>query len=203
MERDQGCGSLSVTIDNKSINDPLRLRVGHTWPPSREHVYEDIDLASEATFDVIGSGMNRVLVEARIRAQVEARGGSAEDYLARNVLHLTDGDMAALQARPNYFAIKYEVPAVQPSPDDPLSNPKRDMSIEVLREDPRVLYLELMSQWPQLAQSGMPGGAIEIDVSNLRPLLDPPSAYIKETMGYLTEVALPLFGRQEPTRGSR
>ena len=199
MERAQGRGEFSVTIDNKSINDPVRLHVGYTWPPSREHVYEDIDLASEATFDAIGSGMNRVLVEARIRAQVESRGGSAANYLAQNVLRLTDSDFEILQAQPNYFAIKYEVPAGHPSPGHPLSNPKRDMSVEALREDPRVLYLELMSQWPQLAPSGTPGGGIQIDVSNLRPLGEPPSTYLKEAMGYLTNVAIPLFSRSQPT----
>ena len=199
MGRAQGRGGLTVTIDNKSINDPVRLHVSYTWPPSREHVYEDIDLASEATFDAIGSGMNRVLVEARIRAQVEARGGSAADYLARNVLNLTDRDFEVLQAQPNYFAIKYEIPAEHPILDNPLSNPKRGMSIEALREDPRVLYLELMSQWPQLAPSGTRGGVIEIDVGKLRPLGDePPSAYIKEAMGYLTKVAIPLFSRSQP-----
>ena len=200
MERAQGRGEFSVTIDNKSINDPVRLHVGYSWPPSREHVYEDIDLASEATFDAIGSGMNRVLIEARIRAQVEARGGPAADYLARNVLNLTDKDFDLLQAQPNFFAIKYEIPAGHPSLDDPLSNPKRDMSIEVLREDPRVLYLEFMSQWPQLAHSGTQGGAIEIDVSKLRPLgNEPPSAYVKEAMEYLTKAAMPLFSRSQPT----
>jgi hypothetical protein len=80
-----------------------------------------------------------------------------------------------------------EAAAIQPNAEDELSNPKRECTIELLREDPDSVYLELMSQWPQLA--GAPQSPAAIDVSKLRPILDTPTAYIDDAHAALREVA--------------
>ena len=71
-----------------------------------------------------------------------------------------------------------------PGPGAPILSTKREMSVKVLRKDPGVLYLEFMSQWPQLAPLRKPGGAIEIDVSDLRSL-DPSHSTSEKAMGIL------------------
>lgn len=194
LERKQGRGQFKVTIDNAGQQAPVRLFIEYTWPPSREHVNQDIDLAAEAFFEALeGKGWQRVLAETRIRGQTEAKGDSAASFLRTDVLHLSDGEVASLGAPLSYLSLKYETEAAGFTEEDPLAHPKREVSIEVLREDLRCLYVEVMSQWPQLAVSGQ--GTIEIDARRIRTLASAPSDYLKDSMEYVQSVVLPLFER--------
>ena len=128
-------------------------------------------------------GWQRVLAETRIRGQTEAKGDSAASFLRTDVLHLSDGEVASLGAPLSYLSLKYETEAAGFTEEDPLAHPKREVSIEVLREDLRCLYVEVMSQWPQLAVSGQ--GTIEIDARRIRTLASAPSDYLKDSMEYV------------------
>ena len=79
-----------------------------------------------------------------------------------------------------------------------LSNLKRDVSVEVLRQDPRSLYLEVMSQWPQVAVS--PDGTVHLDPGTIRSFELPPSEYLINTVDYTESVLLPFLDHFRPTQ---
>lgn len=191
LERKQGRGTFKITIDNKSVDQPVRFLAQYTWPPSREHVFQDLDVAAEAIFETLGSDWERVLAETRIRGQLEAQGGSATKYMAENILKLSEGKLETLDGPISFASVGYETPAGDPALNDQLRAPKREISLEVLREDSRSLYMELMSQWPQLAQARKE--TIEIDAQRIRKFTEPPSQYLENSVDYIHEVALPLL----------
>lgn len=193
FEREQGGGTFKIQIENANIQKPVRLLCQYTWPPSREHVFQDIDLATEAVFDTLGEDWERVLAETRVRGQVEAGGGSGTDYLIEEVLGLEESDIASLDAPPSFATIGYETPPGDPTPGDQLSSPKREVTVEVLREDERSLYIEVMSQWPQLAPTS--NGKIQIDAQRLRQFNTQPSEYLQDTVDYISEVLIPMLSR--------
>ena len=193
LERKQGSGAFKVIIDNAGQQAPVRLFIDYTWPPSREHVDQDIDLAAEAFFESLGEEpWQRVMAETRIRGQTDAKGGSAVSFLRSDVLHMSDGEVAGLGGPLSHLSLKYETEAGFTA-DDPLGHPKREVSIEVLREDHRCLYVEVMSQWSQVPVSGQ--GRIEIDARTIRTFASAPSEYLKESVEYVQSVVLPLFER--------
>lgn len=190
VERRIGRGAFKVSIDNKNISEPIRFLAEYTWPPSVEHVTQDFDASAEATFDALSGGWQRVMAEVRIRAQIEATGGSALTFFS-NLLHLDDNKLESLEARPTFLGVRLDTPAGHPTEVDALHQPKRQVTLEVLREDPRSIYIELMSQWPQLAETT--AGQIQIDPSRIRPLDDAPSAYLRNSIDYLHDKLFPVF----------
>ena len=65
------------------------------------------------------------------------------------------------------------------------------MSVEVLRDDARCIYVEVMSQWPQLAAE--PSTTLQIDPDKIRTFESPPSIYLNDTMEYTESVVLPML----------
>lgn len=198
LQREQGRGTFNVTLDkDPNVQDPgrqnpVRFLVQYTWPPTRQHVSEDLDLASEAVFETLGEDWQRVLAEARVRGQVEAQGGSGVDYLAEQVLGFEEADLENLDAPVSFATVGYETPAQDPASDDQLSSPKREVTLEVLREDPRSLYVEVVSQWPQFAAQAK-GQQVQINPQRLRQFTAVPSDYVEDTVDYIRTVLLPLF----------
>lgn len=193
LERQQGRGSFKIVVDNQNVNQPVRILVQYTWPPSRQHAFQDIDDAVDAVLDTLGPQWERVLAEARVRGQLEAAGGSASEYLAERVLGFGEEARNRLEAPMSFVSIGYETPPGDPTPDDALRRPKRQVSVEVLREDERSLYVELMSQWQQVAQGT--NGTLRLDAQRIRQFHEPPSAYLRDSVAYVQEVVLPLFSR--------
>ncbi|WP_425153257.1 hypothetical protein [Candidatus Palauibacter sp.] len=189
LTREDERKSLTITIDRKAQDDPVRLFLGCSWPTSNDVVFEDFDLACEAAFTSLGDSWQRVLAEARIRGQAHAPDGSAVSFLSRDVLRLSRSDPRFHHDRLSFVSLKYETAAVQFAQGDELSNPKRDVSVAVLREDPRSLYVEVMSQWPQVTLSSE--GAVSIDPSRIRSFRSPPSEYLSNTIDYTESVVLP------------
>jgi len=194
IERRIGRGTFTVTIDNASIQLPIRLLIEYVWPASVEQVTQDFDLVTEATFRALEGTWPRVLAETRIRGQLEAAGGSALNFLSQRVLHLGTDRLSRLEALPQFVSISFETPAGHPTEDDPLHQPKREVQLQVLREDPRSVYIELMSQWPQLALDGQGDMTrVEIDARRIRQLNSEPSKYLDNSIEYLSERVFPLF----------
>lgn len=192
MERKLGRGGFKIALDNPNIDNPVRLLLEYTWPPSREHAYQDLDTAAEAVFEALGPNWQRVLAEARVRGHLEAQGGSAITFMTEHALRLDPARLSELEAPVSFLWIGLETPAGDPTSEDPLRQPKREARLDVLREDPRSLYVELMSQWPQLAPAS--NGSLTLDARRIRSFDNPPSAYLQNCMAYLSEQFFPLFG---------
>lgn len=197
LNRQEGRENLAVEISGSPPHAPICLLFRYDWPASNQLVFEDIDLASHAVFSSMGEGWQRVLAEARVRGQVDVAGGSALSFLGSGVLPVLDGVNESRDL--SFFGFKYENAAADFSESEQLANPKRDVTVEVLREDPRCLYLEVMSQWPQLAVSS--DGTVEVGPGRIRTFHSLPSEYLKDTIGYVDSVVLPLLSRTDRTQG--
>lgn len=193
LDHQKGPDHLNVNISGSAQGgEPLRLVFLYDWPASIQLVLDDFDLACNAVFSALGSGLQTVLAEARVRGQFHAPGNSSLAFLGSNVINLpgsTDGAGGEL----SFLGFKYETPAADFTDDDLLANPKREVSVEVLREDPRCLYVEVMSQWPQVTVAS--DGAAEIGPGKIRSFRSPPSDYLSNTNQYLESVVFPLLVR--------
>ncbi len=186
FERKEGRGALAARIDNKNINGPIRVLLEYTWPPSPQHIKENFDNISEAVFESLEGNWTRVLAEVRLRAQCSTRSNNGLTFLREKVLGLPQECISGLGEPLSFCSVKLEVDARQPPSEDQIEGAKRELSIEVLREDPACVYLELVSMWPQVAslprnQTG------QIVLGNIRKIDSKPSAYIEEALSFLSE----------------
>jgi hypothetical protein len=193
FERKEGRGALAARIDNKNIREPIRILLEYTWPPTIEHVTEYFDNISESVFDSLEGNWTKVLAEVRLSAQCNTRSNDGLTFLREKVLGLPPECISGLGEPLSFCGVKLEVGATQPQPssedqtsEDQIKGAKRELSIELLREDQTCVYLELVSQWPQVAplsrnQTG------QIVLGNIRKIDSKPSAYIGEALSFLNE----------------
>ncbi len=175
--RPEGRGGLEIKVENPSLAVPIRLFMGYTWPPSLASAREAFDLAAGAIFSSLQGKWTKLIAETRIRAECAVSGPDALGFLTGEMLGRAAGWIDSLGKPLSFCSLKFEV---EPQPTtDSLATPKRDLTLEVLREDRTKLYLELMSQWPQIAMSGA------VDLNKLRPIDRNPSDYIEDTRVYL------------------
>ena len=195
MTRKREREEFTISISGAGQGTPTRVLFHFDWPPTVHIATEDIDQASEAIFAEVGEeGYGRVLAEARIRGKAEAAGDSAAGFLTKRIFHFSEGELGDLGARVSFAGITYETDAADATDEDSLANPKRTVTVEVLRDDPRCLYVEVMSQWPQLP-GVQGGGTIEINPSKIRTFTSPPSDYVRNAIQYTEDVVLPLLDR--------
>lgn len=173
VERAEGSGKFRIVLDHAGGTHPIRLLLEYQWPVSAEiDAKERFDMASKAVFDALEGDCRRVLAEARIRAQCGAAGGGAREFITDHLLRLS-GDRSSVLGSPLTFA-SVSLHAAPPDPtNDPLADPMRELTIEVLRDEPKSLYLEFAARWGQA-----PAGARHIDAAMLRPIDETPSAYL-------------------------
>ena len=136
MERRTDREHLVVEIGRAAPSAPIRLRFRYDWPQSLQLVIEDFDAVFDAVFSSVGSGWQGVLAEARIQGQVDVAGASALSFLGGQMLRLTSGN-DAVRGRLSFVGFRYEVAPTDFTELDQLANPKRDVAVEILREDPR------------------------------------------------------------------
>ena len=193
FQRKEGRGAYTITIDNPGMQAPVRLLMQYVWPPSVEHVTETMDGTSRAVFDHLEGRWQKVLAEVRIRAQCEARENDGLRFMKEAIFRLPPSWFESLGQAKDMSA-KFEVPASTFS-ENSMDNPRRELLIETLKEDPGSLFIELMSRWPHLPEAFRP--AERIDVSSVRQIEDNPSAYIGEAYAFLQEQIAGLDVRKE------
>jgi len=177
FQRPEGRGTFEVNIDNPDVSQPIRLVMGWVWPPSLEHAKQALDLTAETVLESLQGEWTLVVAEARLRAQCEARSESAIGYIATELLAVGPTWLEQLGKPLTHASLKLEVGSS--GTNDSLANPKRDLTIEVLRDDPKGLYLELVSQWSQFPP------VASIDLSNIRKIDKKPSEYVEDSIKYL------------------
>ncbi len=180
LERKEGRGAYVVTIDNPGVFNPIRLLLSYTWPQSLEQAKEHFDLTSQSVLASLTGPWQLVMAEVRLRTQCSVQQNDALQFITDKMLRLSPEWLAGLGRPLSIGSVKLEVEAAPHTRS--LDNPKRELTIEVLREDPSNLYLELMSQWQQF--SVMPRGT-KIEVPSLRTIESKPSVYIAEALAYL------------------
>jgi len=185
FERKEGMGGFSVTLEYSGIPaQPLRLLMSYTHPASMPHASEWFDEAAAAFFGgtVDPPTWQRVVAEVRLRAQCSTKSRDGLAFLRHHVLKLPEPWVRSL-GQPLFFASAKIELAPSNAGDDPLALPRRELLIEVLREDPTSIYMELMSNWSAFPDPAGPVHALNI--AQLRSILDKPSAYVDEASNYL------------------
>lgn len=196
IERPEGRGSFRIVVDHQGAGNPIpiRLLMEYQWPPSAIEVDERFDIASETVFDSLEGEWQRVMAEARIRGQCGVQEGSALKYLTRELLNLSGARAEALGAPVTFASVALHAsPAA--STADSLDHPARELTVEVLREDPSALYLEFMSRWTQV-----PVGAPAIQLDSIRTIDKKPSEYIEHARSSLNTWLSTFGGSKGGTR---
>lgn len=187
MERREGRGGFKVVVDRIGPpiipGDGLRLLLDYTWPPSSEHVHEQFDIAAAAVLAALEGQWQKVMAETRVRAQCDA-GGSAIDFMRLRALRLSPGWIESLDGRLAFAGVKLVTAADWPTEDAPLKGPERNISIEVLSEDPNGLYFESVSVWRQF--SGPVTGSA--DLERARRFDEKPSQYVTNATEHLRQM---------------
>ena len=181
LDRKEGRGGFTMVVDNHDTQQPIRCLMEWAWPPTPQHVTEYFDQTGEALFDALQGDWQRVMAEVRWKAQCDVRASDATQYISEHLLKLTPETLAKLGDRLSFTSLEFHSASAKPT-SDPMERPHRQVRIEVLREDPRCVYIELMSQWTQV-----PLAAKGIDLSTIRPIEGKPSAYVDVTQKFLEE----------------
>jgi hypothetical protein len=184
--RSEGKGGFGVILDMASMHHPVRLLTDYSWPASIEHVKEGAAIVHKAVFERLAGPIHRVLAEVRIRAQCGIPGGNALAFMRDRAV---GNGVWLRQVEQPLQQVTLHVEFAPGAHDEPLDNPKRDLTVEVLREEPASLYIEAVSVWPQLPDQ--PSG--HVDPSALRQILEDPAQYIEDSFRFLDDV-LPLIG---------
>ena len=176
MQRKEGRGGFLLKIDHPGEGNPIRLFLEFVWPPSDVHVDERFDDACNAVLDGGLEGQwQRVMAEARLRAECDVQTGGSLAFLNSEIAKFSTIAADTLGKPLSFVTLGLHVtPATQT--DDPLNDPGRELTIEVLREDSKALYLELVSKWTQV-----PIGALPVEPTRIRPITAKPSEYIEES----------------------
>lgn len=180
LERQEGRGRFCVRVEHPGAGNPIRVLMEYHWPPSDVHVAERFDMVSKAVFESLDGTWQRVMAEARLRKQCDVGQENALSYMSQDLLQLSATQQNALGSPFTFATIGLHTSPAGPT-DDPLANPAQQLTIEVLREEPRSLYLELMSQWTQV-----PVGGDSIELSTIRPIDRLPSEYVEAAQNALT-----------------
>jgi len=176
IERQEGRGRFRVVIDHPGAPKPIRLLMEYQWPISPDiDAKERFDMAAKAVFEGLKEPPHRVLAETRIRAQCEAAGGDARAFLSNHLLNL-QGNRAAALGAPVTFASFTLQAAPREHTNDPLADPIREVTVEVLREDSKSIYVDFAARWTQA-----PLGARGMEAVILRPIDQSPSGYVDAT----------------------
>lgn len=179
LQRKEGRGGLQVQVENQKPEEPVRLLLTHAWPASLQHAKEAFDVAAKAVFGSLRGSWTKVLAEARFRTECDVVGGDAQGFIISDLLGASAAWVEDLGKPLSFAHVELEVGASATS--DSLKHPRRVLKLEVLREDRKRLYVELMSQWPQV-QAGP-----TLDLTQIRPIDKNPSAYLDEAWAYLRE----------------
>lgn len=184
LERKEGRGGFHAEIGSAGGEQPMRLLMTYEWPPSTEHLTETFDMTSSAVFSTLEGNCQRVMAEVRIKAQCEVQHESGLQFMRKRVLRLATEQINGLGNSLEFASLKLEV-APSATPETSLSGPKRELSIELLREDPKGIYIEFMSQWAQFPPTR--GSAPLFDVSRARSIDQNPSDYVEEAYTFLRD----------------
>lgn len=187
LKRDEGRGSFAVRMANNAIDQPTTLLLEYTWPPSLEHVKQLFDMIVDAVFSALEGERHLVVAEVRLRAQCNTRDNDGIGFFKSNFLKGSGEWISTLGKPLSFCGLRLDIDPLPPG-DDPLHGAKREVTIESLREDPRDIYLELMSQWPQVCPVPRSAGQ-QIDLTSLRQIGERPSVYVENADRYLRELA--------------
>ncbi len=191
MERAEGRGGFKVTVDNKASQEPVRLLMEYIWPPSVPHATENLDKTARAVFSTLGGTWQKVIAEVRLRAHYSADGNDAAKFMRERVIRLKP-TVLDLEAPVAFASVKLETDPAAPKEGDQLFGPKRELTLEVLREDRSCLYADIMCMWPQVA--AMPvGGQVQIDLRQLRRIGDLPSEYVEHAYDFVNRIFVGLW----------
>ncbi|MEW6741516.1 MAG: hypothetical protein AB1486_02055 [Planctomycetota bacterium] len=176
--RREGRGGFTLQLSNQLVKpEALHLMLNYDWPPSPEIADRYFDAASRAVFETLEGEWQRVLAEVRLRGQCAAVGGEGLRYIQNELLRLPQEWLLSLGEPATMASLRLEVAATEPG-DSPLDNPARSLTLEVLREDRRSLYVELVSTWPQLADPRP---------TTVRQIEEQPSTHVQAAREFLIE----------------
>lgn len=193
LRRREGRGVFGVVVDNAKIDQPVRLLVEYEWPPSLPHVLEQFDPAVDAVFGALpcdAGEWQKVFAEVRLRAHARLQKRTSLEFLRSEFLHAPSTWIDDIGKPLAFIGCKFQALSTGPF-DEPLSSPARELSVEVLREDPTCLYVELVTQWPQVPAVR---GQAFVDPTMLRAFNEPPSRYVGAEYDFLTRSLQTLLG---------
>jgi hypothetical protein len=195
LERREGRGGIRILLDCQNVKQaPIRLFIENAWPPSPQHVVERADMIYKAVFKALeGRPWQNVMAEARILAQCALPGNDALAFLRRRVMPLPAKLKEATGQDARHIGAVVEFAGMWPREGEPLDGPERKLTIEVLREDPKCVYVEAVCQWRQVPGSATPG---PVPAGRIREIGELPSAYIQATDEFLGD-ALRAWGEEK------
>lgn len=189
LNRKEGRGGFGCLLDNEGPNRPIRLLMTNDWPSSLQHVQERFDMIAKATFALLPEDIQKVMAEARLRAQCDVGKAGALQFMRERAIRFSKEGIDRLGEPLEFASIKL-VAASSFNHGEPLAGPRREVTIEVLREDPQSLYIDLMSQWKQVPDRVASHAPMVLP--GIRSIDKKPSAYIAEAHDFLENQVMTL-----------
>ena len=190
IERQEGRGGFRIIdeLDPTTKIPGLRLLVAYDRPPSQQHVNELADQTVNAVLEAMDGNWQRVMAEVRYQAECNVEGDDALAYIRNGLCHLRPATLENLGEPLTFCSLSVGI-SEAPHDDEPLAHPKREVRIEVLRDDARLAYIETVNQW---TQAPLRTGVQLSELGRLRSFEQNPSDYIQDSYDFLTQKVLVL-----------
>lgn len=176
MARGEGRGGLEVSVNSGNLGEPMRVLVSYDLPRSLQQCTETVDLSIGAVL-AGAEPWTKVVAEVLLAADCAVASNDAVGFIVSELAQVPPGLLGGLGKPLEFAALKFDVSAQATS--ESLGTPRREVKIEVLKEDLSRLYFEVTSQWPQITASKPE------DFDKVRPIDLRPSEYIADAQRYL------------------
>ena len=189
MARQEGRGGFRLALSGDGAEVPIKLLMSYVWPGSVESAKEAFKVSTQTVLNELNGPWTLVLAEARIRAECAIRSPALKGskFLRDTVVKLDPRFVDGMGGDPSFVAVTLEnEEALPPSAEDPTANPRTELRVEVLRENPESLYMEGMRRWSQVPDSTTIARGDEISMQ-IRTVDPDPSAYIASTYDMLRD----------------
>lgn len=203
MTESQGTRKDTITVE-MTRDGSLRLLVNHAWPEAFDIAVRKTDSVKQVFDNIIAESSPQCLIhliEVRVLAQTPAPKGDATRFLLNRIFGPSAVPSQWSQlGRVSHWGFHFETSIGQQEPVSPLDWPCRDVTVEPLREDPRSLYINAMSNWGRTLLRGKNEAPEQAEIAQgplaVSEKLPAPSEYFGEVRQYIESTLCPFLERE-------
>jgi hypothetical protein len=192
LERREGRGGLRILLEGRGIQEPMRLLIHADWPATEQHFKEQADMIAKGVWSSLGGEGDVVVAEVRVMGQCFSGRDHSVALFTDAVLGLRSEALSLLGTPLRFASVTLDVGPPSGVRVELFDRATREIKLEVLREDPRDVYLEIASQWSLLRPLG--DAPVMIADAGSRTLVERnPSEFVDNALDYIRNRVLQLL----------
>jgi hypothetical protein len=151
---------LQILLQGENPNSPMVYRVTETEPSTAPSCGKNVDAAVRALWNAVGE-MDVVLVEARVIGQCNSGADHARNLFRDRLLKIDSESYERLEGPVEFVGLEMKVGRSKGA-GRVIDGPRHEVKLEILQEDPRDIFVNVMLQWSQI--KAIAPGAMQIQL---------------------------------------